>query len=127
MPPRMTNSEFNTTLNGIAVDSMILTVIILIGLVIFGTVHEHGDLNSGGMYGLYILPAIPVILVSLGLIAASKFYLKPRMTWLHCITPLVLLVCGLWLNQTDIIILLTILSLIIVYSLIKTTIKSTAT
>ena len=123
----MTNSEFDRTLNGIAVDSMILTVVTLIGLVIFGTVHEHGDLNSGGMYGFYILPAIPVILVSLGLIAASKFYLKLRRTWLHYMAPSVLLVCGLWLNQTDIKILLTILSLIIVYSLLKTAIKSAAT
>lgn len=119
----MTNSDFDKTLNGIAIDSIILIVITLIGLVVFGTVHEHGDQNAGSMYGFWILPAIPIILISLGLIAASKFCLHPRMKWLNSVVPLVLLVCGLWLNQTEMKILLTILLIIISYNLLKTAIK----
>lgn len=123
MAAKMTNSDFDKTLNGIAIDTIILTVINLFSLIIFGTVQEHGDQNAGSMYGFYIIPVIPVILLALGLIQASQFYLKPKMAWLTSLTPMVFILFGFWLDATDIKILITVLAIIIIYSLLKGVLK----
>jgi hypothetical protein len=88
-------------------------------LVIIGNYKEHGDSNAGSMYGLYILPAIPIIIVALGLITASNIYLKSSRRWLSVLTPLVLMVSAFWLDHHEINFLMTILVTSIAYCIIK--------
>jgi hypothetical protein len=115
----MTKAEVHTTLNKISVDCIILIGLLLPMLVIIGNYKEHGDSNAGSMYGLYILPAIPIIIVALGLITTSNIYLKSSRKWLSILTPLILMISAFWLDHHEIKFLMTILVTIIVYSIIK--------
>jgi hypothetical protein len=115
----MTKADVHTTLNKITIDCIILIGLLLPMLVIIGNYKEHGDSNAGSMYGLYILPAIPIIIVALGLITASNIYLKSSRRWLSILTPLVLMVSAFWLDHHEIKFLMTVLVTIIVYSIIK--------
>jgi hypothetical protein len=123
----MTKADVHITLNKITIDCIILIVLLLPILVIIGTYKEHGDSNAGSMYGFYIFPAIPVIIVSLGLITASNVYFKPSKRWLSILTPLVLMVFAIWLDLHVVKLLITVLLTIIVYTIIKNVlIKSSA-
>jgi hypothetical protein len=115
----MTKADVHTTLNKITIDCIILIGLLLPMLVIIGNYKEHGDSNAGSMYGIYILPAIPIIIVALGLITASNIYLKSSRRWLSILTPLVLMVSAFWLDHHEIKFLITVLVTIIVYSIIK--------
>lgn len=115
----MANANLDRTLNKITVDCLILIVLILPCLIVYGTYEEHGDSNAGSMYGFYIFPAIPLIIISLGLIAMSTFYLKPQKSWLSSFTPLILMLPAIWLNKDWIEILMTVLIMTIIYSAIK--------
>jgi hypothetical protein len=115
----MTKADIHTTLNKITIDCIILVGLLLPMLVIIGNYKEHGDSNAGSMYGLYILPAIPIIIVALGLITASNIYLKSTRRWLSILTPLVLMVSAFWLDHHEVEFLMTVLVTIIVYNIIK--------
>jgi hypothetical protein len=115
----MTKADVHRTLNKITIDCIILIGLLLPMLVIIGNYKEHGDSNAGSMYGLYILPAIPIIIVALGLITASNIYLKSSRRWLSILTPFVLMVSAFWLDHHEIKFLMTVLVTIIVYSIIK--------
>jgi hypothetical protein len=115
----MTKADVHTTLNKITIDCIILIGLLLPMLVVVGNYKEHGDSNAGSMYGFYILPAIPIIIVALGLITASNIYLKSSRRWLSILTPLVLMVSAFWLDHHEIKFLMTVLVTIIVYSIIK--------
>ena len=95
----MANADLDRALNKITVDCVILIVIISLCLVIYGTYEEHGDSNAGSMYGLFIIPAIPLIIISLGLIEISSFYFKPQKSWLSNLTPLILMIPAILLNK----------------------------
>lgn len=70
----MLNRTIYAVLSRVAVDSCILVGINLLGLLIFDTVQESGDANAGSMYGLFIIPLIPLIIVSVGTIQLAKGY-----------------------------------------------------
>jgi ABC-type transport system involved in cytochrome c biogenesis permease component len=116
----MTNRDIKTTLNEITIDCVILVALILPGLLIFGNYKEHDDSNSGSMYGLYIFPATPIILISLGMTVTTRAYFKPRKSWLGSLTPLILIIPAIWLNyKSEIEILITVVLITIVYSAFK--------
>lgn len=115
----MTNANVHITLNKITIDCIILILLLLPMLVIIGTYKERGDSNAGSMYGLYIFPAIPVILVSLGLVTAGKIYLKSSIRWMSSLTPLIIMVSVIWLDHHEIEFLIIVLLTTIVYSIIK--------
>ena len=115
----MTKDEVHTTLNRITIDCIILIALLLPMLIIIGTYKEHGDSNAGSMYGLYIFPAIPLIILSLGLITASNIYFRNSKRWLSILTPLVLTVFAIWLEHHQVDFLITVLLTTIAYSIIK--------
>ncbi len=115
----MANANLNLALNKITVDCLILIVLMIPCLIIYGTYEEHGDSNAGSMYGLYIFQAIPLIILSLGLVAISAFYFKPQKSWLSSLTPLILMVPTFWLNKNWGEILITVVLVTVIYSAIK--------
>lgn len=110
-------------LNKITIDCLTLISLMLLILIIFGIYKEHGDSNAGSMYGLYILPAIPLIIISLSLITASKNWFKHQNGWLGSLTPLIFFLPVIWLNLIPVEILVTILMTIIIYTPFKSIVK----
>ncbi len=115
----MGNADSNRALNKITVDGLILIVLMIPCLIFYGTYKEQGDSNAGSMYGLYIFIAIPLIIISLGLVAISAFYFKPQRSWLSSLTPLILMVPAIWLNKNWGEILITVVLINIIYSAFK--------
>ena len=115
----MTNLDLDRALNKIAIDCLTLIVLILPCLIIYGIHEEHGDSNAGSMYGLYIFPAIPLIIISLVVVAISTFYFKPQKRWLSSLTPLILIVPAIWLDKNWIEILLIVVLITVIYIAFK--------
>jgi nicotinamide riboside transporter PnuC len=115
----MANVDLDRALNKITVDCLILIVLILPCLIIYGTHEEHGDSNAGSMYGLYIFPAIPLIIISLVVVAISRFYFKPEKRWLSSLTPLIFMVSAIWLDKNWVEILLIVVFITIIYIAFK--------
>lgn len=106
-------------MNSIVIDCLILTPLFILGLLIFGHIIENGDTSAGSMYGLYIIPIIPVILVALVLIQIIRFQFKSIQLWATCLTPIFLLILAFWLGTTNLYILISVLGIIIAFSLLK--------
>lgn len=113
------NPTLDKIMNSIVIDCLILTPPFILGLLIFGNIKENGDANAGSMYGLYIIPIIPIILVALTLIQIIRFQFKSIPLWVTCLTPTLLLTLTIWLDATNLYILIIVLSIIIAFSLIK--------
>jgi len=123
MPTETTKPDFNTIMNVIVKDSLIVTFIVGFGLIVYGTYKESGDQNAGSMYGLYIIPLVPVILIAEGIIQVSKKYLSLKMTWLGLLSPVILLVLIAWLNDFEAHVLTLVLLFIVVFSFMKTLLR----
>ena len=107
--------DLDRALNKITVDCLILIVLILPCPIIYGTHEEHCDSNAGSMYGLYIFPAIPLILISLVVVAISTFYFKSQKRWLSSLTPLIFMVPAIWLDKNWVEILLIVVLITVMY------------
>lgn len=118
----MLNRTIDAVLNRVAVDSCILICINLLGLLSFGTVQESGDTNAGTMYALVIIPLIPLIIMSVGMIELAKGYCN----FSHrgsSLVPLCLVIFGIWLDQKTSIIFIAAICLVVLYSLFKPLLK----
>ncbi|WP_222535422.1 hypothetical protein [Pedobacter polysacchareus] len=116
------NPTLDKIMNSIVIDCLILTPLFILGLLIFGNIKENGDANAGLMYGLYIIPIIPIILVALILIQIVRFQFKSISAWVTCLSPIILLTLNIWLDTTNLYILLSVIGIIITFSFIKITI-----
>ena len=123
MPTETTKPDFDTIMNTIVKDTLIVTFIVGFGLIVYGTYKESGDQNAGSMYGLYIIPLVPVILIALGIIQVSKKYLSFKMTWLALLSPVILLVLIAWLNDFEAHVLTLVLLFIVVFSFMKAVLR----
>lgn len=106
-------------MNSILIDCSILVPFFILGLLIFGSLNENGDSNAGSMYGLFILPIIPVILLALTIIQITRVYFKTVPISATCLTPVVLLLIGIGLSSIEFYILLSVIGTIIVFSFVK--------
>lgn len=117
----MTNHKVDAILNRIVIDSCLLIGITLLGLLIFGTIHEHGDTNAGSMYGLFIIPLTPLIIVSMVMVELAKRYFN--FYWVGSLMPLFLSVFGIWLDHNRVPIFIATIVLVVLYSVLKPAIK----
>lgn len=119
MSNQTTKSKFDSTMNKIVKDCIIVSSIIILGLLIYGTSKVHGDLNAVGMYGPFIIPLILMVLLGLGMIQICKMYLKAKMKWFSFQIPMALLVFTIWLKPTEAYIFTAVLIFIVLFSFIK--------
>ena len=124
MPNQATKSNFDSIMNRIVKDTLLVACVIIIGLIAYGTIKEHGDQNAGGMYGLFIIPLIPVVLIAFGIIQISKKYLSLKTSWLSSFMPLIFLVLTTWLKTNEAYILTVVLFFIVFFSCMKHLFKS---
>ena len=115
----MNRNVLNKIMNSIVIDFLILSFIITICLLIFGNFKENGDINAGSMYGLFIIPLIPIIVIALGMIQIAKNSLAHKINWLGHLTPLSFLILIFWLSNFQTQILFSTLILTITYSFLK--------
>lgn len=118
----MLNHRIDVVLNRIVSDSCILICINLLGLLIFGTVQESGDTNAGSMYGLFIIPLIPLIIVSVGIIELAKRYCNFSHR-VSSLVPLCLVIFGIWLDQKRLTLFIAAICLVVLYSVLKPVLK----
>ncbi|NEU06834.1 hypothetical protein GZH53_00780 [Flavihumibacter sp. R14] len=122
----MTNSTHDS-FNRIAIDSTILFGVGLVTLISLGTFLENGDINAGSMYGLFILPLLPLIIVSLGLIELSKGWLSGSKRWVAPFAPLILVLGCPWLEPFNAYLLVgTVISIILLNLAKHERVKKTA-
>jgi len=120
----MKSHKLAAILNRIALDCIALILVTMIVLILYGTNLEDGDSNAGSMYGLFIFPAIPIILIALGLTEVCAYYLKTWRPWVISMTPLILLIPALLLSIKQGAILTILLITILVYSILKPLLKA---
>ncbi|RYE14489.1 MAG: hypothetical protein EOP34_06430 [Rickettsiales bacterium] len=120
MSKSMNKIDFDTTMNSIALDSIVLIIFMTAVLVAIGTKMESGDVNAGSMLSVvYMPPLLPIVPLCLGLIKFSERFFKHNIQWVASLVPIVLMVVSFWLKSFDAYFVIGVLSVISIYSILK--------
>ncbi|WP_237487859.1 hypothetical protein, partial [Hufsiella arboris] len=107
------------TLNSIVIHCIILCFLLFVGLIIIGINIAYGGSNSGGMYGLYVLPLIPIVLLALAFVKLGERVTNSNWQWAVSFIPSILLVALIWLDAFGSYVFAGTIALIITYTLIR--------
>ena len=101
----MMKDQSRYTFEGVGIDTLIVSAFLLISLIVFGTLKENSDMNAGGMYGLFIVPAIPIIYMSVAMTYLIQSVVTGVWKIIAYLSPLSLGIISFWLNSGNALIL----------------------
>jgi hypothetical protein len=113
-------SNINEIMNKIVKDFLVLSLLSVLGIIIYGWQKENGDINAGSMYGIIELPFLSILFISLCFIEVVKYHLKVKQIWIGNFAPIIFLFLCLWLSTSNSFILIFNIVIVIVYQHIKT-------